>query len=606
MRSNKSAVVCISVLTSVLTLSGCGGEAMPEAPKEPTARDWTDAEVDAVVEVQLERINAPLTGLAAQAPDACDEIQVLRMRHRDGPAQAGDADAVFMMMPGILEGANGFEYLGRQMVYIAEREHGEHIEVWGVDRRANCLEDLYAMELAEQTNDTATAEQILFDYYFFDKPVQGRTFEGFLESAQVPYLKEFGLKLATEDMFTIMTTLMPNRIDRQAKLFVGGHSLGGIHTSTFLAWDRDGDPLTLDDAGYANVAGAFALDSILTPLSDIPDYIAAMVPFNLGELGLGVLQPGSHVAYNGSLLALDYNIAPRYTAIPNAFTPRILALPEAIALVAKDAPNIESEALARLPHEPDLDFMIKVLHTRNSENLLFGPGLRDFRYTQEALVALLFDDQFSPIGFLGTSLGHLNGGPLAEKQKILASLADLPLLGSFISAAYSGEQQHIAASTDDLYYWVHFDQIGAGSDSDYTDTSGEYVFTTRENEMSDLRDFSRSLYVGETNFTEWYFPTRIVLDVALALPFEHAVQSGFPVIHRDAIESVPRIELIGGDGVIRPLIDNGTIAPTSADRRILPGFNHLDPMFASANSSSYFDNPVIPALLQFARDHKAP
>jgi 23S rRNA (guanine745-N1)-methyltransferase len=31
-----------------------------------------------------------------------------------------------------------------------------------------------------------------------------------------------------------------------------------------------------------------------------------------------------------------------------------------------------------------------------------------------------------------------------------------------------------------------------------------------------------------------------------------------------------------------------------------------DPMFASANATSYFDNPVIPALLQFARDNRAP
>lgn len=586
-----------------LMISGCGGEGTPEAPKASVPRDWTNAQVDALVETRLERISAPLSGGAAAAPEACNEIQVLRMRHRNGPTQAGDADAVFLMMPGILEGANGFEYLGRQMVYVAATQYGESIEVWGVDRRANCLEDLHAVALAEQETDSAVIEQMLFDYYFYEQPVAGKTFDGFLDSAQVPYLKEFGMALATEDMFTIITALMPDIADRQAKLFVGGHSLGGIHTSTFLAWDRDGNALTIEDAGYNNVAGAFALDSILTPLSEVPEYLAAMVPFSLGDLGLGLIEPGSKLGYNAALSALDWNLVPRFTAIPDAFTPRILALPEAIALVAKDAPEMESAALARLPNLPDLDFMVRVLHTRDTQDLLFGPGLREFRYTQEALVALLFDDHFSPIGFLGTSLGHLNGGPLTEKQPILSSLADLPLLGSFVSAVYTDEQQHIATSTEHLYYWVDFDQIAAGSDSSYSDTTGSYVFTERVKEMSDLSDFSRSLYVGETNFTEWYFPSRIVIDTVFALPFAHAPNSGLPVIHSAVIDTVPRIEFIGSDGVVNPLIQQGVIGPTSADRRILPGFNHLDPMFASANTSSYFQNPVIPALLQFARDH---
>ncbi|MCG8393216.1 MAG: hypothetical protein MI745_09040 [Pseudomonadales bacterium] len=592
------------VSMGALALSGCGGEAVPEALKPSAAKDWTDAQVDAVVEVALERIHAPLNGAAAHAPQACNDIQVLRIRHRAGPQDSGDTDAVFMMMPGILEGANGFEYLGRQMVYVAAQQHGESIEVWGMDRRANCLEDLHAMQLAETVGDTAQAEQMLFDYYFRDRPVAGKKFSGFLESSEVPYLQEFGLALATQDMFTVMQTLMPDQADRQARLFVGGHSLGGIHTSTFLAWDQDGDASTLSDAGYANVAGAFALDSILTPLSDIPDYIAGMVPFSLGALGLKAVQPGSELAYKGALSGLNNNLVPRYTAIPNAFTPRVLALPEAIALVAKDAPQMESQALARLPHLPDIDFMVKVLHTRNAENLVFGPGLREFRYSQEALVGLLFDDHFSPIGFLGTSLGHLNGGPLAEKQKTLAALADLPFIGGLISAAYTGEQQHIAASTDYLYRWANFDQIAADGDSTYTDKSGRYVFTERDKEMSDIRDFSRSLYVGETNFTEWYFPTRIVIDTVFALPFEHAEDSGLRVLHESGIELTPRLELIGGDGVIAPLINEGVMLPTTADRRIIPGFNHLDPMFATANTSSYFENPIIPALLNFARENR--
>ncbi len=595
----------IFILAFVFMLTGCGGVAMPDGKQQESARDWNNEDVDAVVSTTLEKIYSPLKGVAATAPDACDNIQFLRMKHRDASDIASEAGAVFLMMPGVLEGANAFEYLGRQMVYIAEKQYGEHIEVWGVDRRANCLEDLYAFNFVEEfVTDPTDAESILLGYYFEEKPHNGNSFDGFLTSSQLPYLEEFGLALATEDMFTIMETMMPNQEDRQAKLFVGGHSLGGIHTSVFLAWDKDGDPLTTDDAGYANTAGAFALDSILTPLNEIPEYIASLIPFHLGSLGLPLVNLGTKVAYSGAVAGLANNKIGRTTTFSNSLSSRVLALPEAIAALAVTGPDLPSVALKNFPQEPDVNFIMDMMNTRNLNDLLYGPDLREYSYTQESLVGLFFDDNFSTLGFLGASLGHLNGGPMAKKAPLLSFLNDLPILGNFVDAIYTSRQQHIGTDTETLYHWANFDEVASPSNTEYTDTSGRYVFTRHASEMSDIKDFTRALYKGETNLTEWYFPTRIMIDSIFGVPFPHAVDVGLKTFHADASLAVPKIEFIGSEGVVKPLLDLGLVSDTGAQRVILEGMNHLDPMFAVANASAHYHNPVIGALLAFAREYR--
>ncbi|MBL4794474.1 MAG: hypothetical protein JKY24_02970 [Pseudomonadales bacterium] len=41
-------------------------------------------------------------------------------------------------------------------------------------------------------------------YYYGDDVIDGRSFDGWYESKDVPYLAEFGLRMDTEDMFQIM------------------------------------------------------------------------------------------------------------------------------------------------------------------------------------------------------------------------------------------------------------------------------------------------------------------------------------------------------------------------------------------------------------------
>jgi len=294
-----AAAVCLASLLVLIPLAGCyrPGGPVPEAPHPGVPRAWTQEEVDAAVVMEEQAVAAPLPEEWG-APDACDEIRFLRFRPADGstldPADPErvnpqTTDAMLVMLPGILEGANGFEYLGRQMVYMAREQDGLDLEIWAVERRPNRLEDLSAANYLEGELDAGRitaieAARMAMGYYYLGEEVNGRVFQGWLKDPDVPFLAEFGLALATEDVFKVIETMVPDPAVRKEKVFVGGHSLGGIMTSMFAGWDRDGDPSTLEDAGFNNCAGLFGFDTTVTPVSAMVDPILKQLPQGVQNL----------------------------------------------------------------------------------------------------------------------------------------------------------------------------------------------------------------------------------------------------------------------------------------------------------------------------------
>ena len=167
----------------------------------------------------------------------------------------------------------------------------KNIEVWAVDRRSNCLEDLTGFEAAEGMTDVVEAEKVLIDYYYKNSEIDGKEFDGFLTSSDLDEVSNYGLAMSTDDMFNIIEYMIPDQATRKQKVFIGGHSLGGLHTSSFLAWDRDGNPDTLDDAGYNNTAGAFGLDTTLAPIYGDPELAEQSTTFDLYAM-LGITPNG--------------------------------------------------------------------------------------------------------------------------------------------------------------------------------------------------------------------------------------------------------------------------------------------------------------------------
>jgi hypothetical protein len=588
---------------------------VPEAKKPTVAPQWTDADVAAVVQQTYESIPATFIVDHPELPQGCNDVHFLRFKTRDSSDDAAAADAAMLLVPGVLEGANGFEYIGRQLVYMAKTQRGRNIEVWAMDRRSNCLEDLHGMQLAEQASTAAEAEDILVGYYFENAAFEGRQFAGWRKSRDMPYLMQFGMQQTTEDMYAIIKAMVPDPAVSRSKVFVGGHSLGGVHTSMFLSWDLDGDPATSDDMGANLVAGAIGFDTNIGRLADAGALIGAYAAIAdpLLETVQDEIAADSDSGYRTILRLMQNGVLPKNIHVPGFFSAEAIALPEAVGILAAKAPDEEGQVVNRIPKSPEIRSLFRFFHTRDGNNFAYGPHIESFRYTNAALVGLMFDEHFSILSFLQTSVGHMHGGAVVKKSPLVQFARSLPLIGSLVKAISGPKQQYIAADAGPsrsklgqgpLYGWASMEEIGDVEDPDYTDVSGRFRFTGLDDEVVRMEDFSRALHIGETNLTEWYFPLRILMDIS-AGGKSYGPAYGINAIHADAPMQVPTIIFAAEDGLA--LDRQGPDIPGRPYQLVvLPGQSHLDPMFATVNTPSLHQNAVAHNLLDFVFEHAQP
>lgn len=588
------------------TLAGCYDPTgpIPEQRKPGVAPLWTDADVEAVVQVTYESVPATFVIDHPALPAGCNDVRFLRFKTRDSSDDAAQSDAAMLLVPGVLEGANGFEYIGRQLVYMAKVQRDKNIEVWAMDRRSNCLEDLRGMQAAEQAATVEAAEDLIVGYYYGDLAIDGEAFAGFRSSRDMPYLIDFGMQQTTEDMYAIIRAMVPDSAVSRKKVFVGGHSLGGVHTSMFLSWDLDGHPSTTDDIGANRVAGAIGFDTDISPLSNPAAVISTYAP--LADVILADTPVHSDAGYRNVLRLMRNGVLPKNIDIPALFSAEAIALPEAVGLLATKAPDQESQVIHRIPKSPELKSLFRFFHTRDGNNFAYGPHLESFRYTNAAQVGLMFDDDFSILSFLQTSIGHLNGGAVVKKSPLVQFGRNIPLLKDLIAAVSGPDQQFIAADAGPnrarlgqgpLYGWANADEIGDADDPDYTDVSGRFKYTDVQDEMVRMEDFTRALHVGDTNLTEWYFPLRILIDI-MAAGKSYGPAYGIKALHPGKILEVPTIIFAAGDGLA--LGRQGAAIPGRPFQLIvLPGQAHLDPLFASVNTPPLYRNEVADNLLDF-------
>ena len=248
------------------------------APATTSTQTWTDSAAIhpvshtdvTVVKEEKSLYSVPKLDKPVSYPDALNNIKWLRYAPLDPNTGLVEnytkADAVIIAVSGMHAGNNGFDTLGKQLVAKAKKDKSMNVEVWAIDRRVNNLEDLTGLNACEEAgknaktpDDLKKAGQIINDYYYNKKPVPGGTtlFQGFLTNT-ASYLSEFGLRVAMEDIYTVITTMFPDQNVRKKKVYVAGDSLGAVETADFAAWDFDGNAATTGDAGYNNIAGVLA------------------------------------------------------------------------------------------------------------------------------------------------------------------------------------------------------------------------------------------------------------------------------------------------------------------------------------------------------------
>jgi pimeloyl-ACP methyl ester carboxylesterase len=593
----KRTIVLFVNLVCLFFLGAVGCNPIPIVPSTeekhpPVPRAWTPDQVDALVSMEQVSIYSQAPRENGTPPAECDYIRFLRFKLREAPQDPSAADAILLMIPGVVEGANGFEYIGRQTVYMAKTQYGKSFEVWAFDRRNNCLEDVTGAEAAEQETDLKKAEEIFINYYYKGVPLNGRTFKGFLKSADVPFVSEFGLKMDTEDIYRIITTMIPDPEVRRSKVFVGGHSMGGIHTSMFAGWDFDGSPATIDDAGYRNCAGLFALDSTVVPSTEVIKPFLDSLPQWLKDLGINITED----IYRDAITLIRDGTLPRVVPILDG---EVGALMEMVGFLAHKAPDQEHTAIRNIPYSDNVDMLNRYFHSRTLERFLDGTDdIKNFRFTNEALFGILFDDDFAPLGMIQTSLGFLNGGEVVKKDFPNSSdLEQIPILYDLLSGFTGKQQLYIAAQSGcsaPLYTWANFDEIGTAEDTNYQSTDGSITYTTIKDEVSDIQDFARAQYIGPSNLIEWYFSTRRIIDImAATLPYGPGY--GLNFIHADKLAGLPQMEFHAGDSFIGEMPGS-----TPGKYPLMEGYNHMDPMFAAVDRPGFKESQVIRPLIEFA------
>ena len=238
-------------------------------------------------------------GAAGPGPARYDRVSYERF----GPASA---KRVLILVPGTQGGAGDFSLLGPEIV---KRVKG--LQVWAYDRRTQAFED----HTGFATGDPDRA----FRYYLQGEVIGGKTFAP-VAGSSVPFVREWGLKLAMEDLRAVV-----KRARRGGrKVILGGHSLGASMAVAYAAWDFKGRAGHQDLSGLVLIDGGL-LGTFTTPgLAGVRERLAKLQQsdpfFDLLDIGV----PWASGVFSG-VAALYARVAPHaratfvdYPAIPAA------------------------------------------------------------------------------------------------------------------------------------------------------------------------------------------------------------------------------------------------------------------------------------------------
>ncbi|MBJ7470917.1 MAG: hypothetical protein JHD16_06420 [Solirubrobacteraceae bacterium] len=567
-RTSLAVLLAASALaTGVSTANASAGA--PERTETPivSASPQTD------VAASLVRIHVPMPASAAPHPAACDWIAYQRFRRADGPADATQADAVAVLQPGILEGATAFDPVARNTVREAARR-GKSIEVWAIDRRANCLEDKVGLEAVERTGDPTLA----IDYYYRGKAIDGKTFAGYRASDRV--LADIGLAQTINDWNAVITRELPDQAWREQHVICGGHSLGGILTEIYASWDFDGNPKTTADAGYRQCAGFMAFDTTLN--AGITERNPQFTTGLLGQLTSGALRTATQV----SVRSIKAGTVPRHVDLLG-ISPETMNALELVGTRADQDPEGDATAIMQdVPKTKGIEALYRLAGSPNLASWLGGKtSLRDLRYSNMALLGQNMDDNGAIYGLVRTSFGYFDGVPL-QRNRTAQEAQLIPGLGTLFGKGPLMLPQRLTPQP--IARWKNYDELGTGSAQ-----LGKGV-TTPGSEVTDANEFARILHEGPVNLTENYFPIRMVVELGLLGAGDRSGTLS-PSVHVRASTRKPRLAVIAGNGLFsrqRP-VDPQVIAP---------GYEHLDVLTAAERQNNGLPEPSSQAFADLIDD----
>ena len=457
---------------------------------------------------------------------------------------------------GTFGNAYNSDSVARNTVNAALAE-GRKIEYWTLARRGNCLNDDTGLDAALRAGDYHVA----LDYYYRGKEVDGRRFAGFDAVEQQPFLADLGLARTVRDQYELMRHELPDQQVRQRKAFCTGISMGGLVTGLFASWDFDGDPATTDDAGY-NQCAAFAAQDTFMPSDPVLLKSDPALAF-VSNLLIGTTHQAASAAFRSGAL-------PRTLSSIPALGPKQFNLQRIAGLAAYLAPDAESDVLAAVPKDPVTELGLRILYAPSYTEFAAGVnGLRDFRYTNEALLGMLVDNNSANLGLTQVSIGALSGGPVRPKTFPLPGEAsDIPIVGGLLSVVAGPSPRVAPLDRRALYTWRNYDDVHGVS------------FTAPDQEATDIHDLSRQLAQGSPiGYWENNFPVKLLADIIFAFGGARDGELADIRYENAATDTdKPTLTVLAGNSSVR----HASAIFLPGDAKVVPGYTHIDTINAAA------------------------
>lgn len=554
-------------VAAALTVAAGLSLAVPSSATESGRTETAIGSADGV-RVSNVRLRSPLPAEVPAHPAECDYMSYNRYRAEDGPDDPQRADSVWVMQPGAWGTAGNQDSVARNTVRAAALK-GRRVEVWNLGRRGNCATDNTGLEAGWKAHDGRVA----FDYYYRGKEIDGKRFEGFKSDKDLAYLGYIGVKQVVTDQYELMRRELPDARFRKTRTFCGGPSMAGLITGIFGAWDFDGNPGTTGDAGYNQCAGFIALDTLIS--SD-------PVGLRTNPLFKVVTDKTTGLAYPEIVKGIKNGTLPRTFGFLPLISPQALNLYKMAGIGAYYAPGAETDLHRRLPGS--LDPTLRLAFSRTYGDFLTGAnGIRDFRFTNAALLGELTDNNTTNLGLLQVSQGALAGGPVGAKTFPLpGEAANIPVAGGLLSAVSGVSPRVGPLSRSALYTWRNYDDVRG------------VPYTSPAEEVSDQRDLARQLGSGPIGYWEDYFPFRVIADFGLALAGSRTGDLA-AIRHAEQVKAKPTFTLAADAsaiaGVLRPFM------PKDALR--VPHYTHIDSVNAAWRQNDGKPEPVSRAIADF-------
>ncbi|HEY2774323.1 MAG TPA: hypothetical protein VGK20_09780 [Candidatus Binatia bacterium] len=400
----------------------------------------------------------------------------------------GPPDAILVLVPGFEGGAGNFRILAQNLIERAVGA-GFTLEVWAYDRRTNKLEDLEGADLAEEFSSPLVA----LDWFFGGElgltlhPVlaagPNRRAQFYDTQADVPFIANWTPLVFARDIDVIVSAASAAATNHN--VFLGGHSMGTLFTARYASTDFNLSGVGPADPGYAKVRGLVLLEggggnTLGAPLTaDSLDRIVAKYDGGL----FGAVRDNAPRCVDGSTActvateATDCagQVPPKctppttsYSIVPGLLNARVLSAGEVTAIQAVTDPNRGAGILAVDQGAVGNNAVAKV------------PDL-------------------SGLSILGKSSAFAGIGGFVDDDGVVASFAP------FVACSVGGP----GVAIHGVKTWI---DITGVLDASLTPNNGPAPTSLPASDWGQEKEVTRidrligNFYVGQTNFTDTYFP----------------------------------------------------------------------------------------------------